>query len=318
MNKKCLTEKVCDTIYGVSAHLELLQDGETQSKFTHSRVAYSLTNIRYGTYDHVILLLGRLAEFAAKDLRRKRKALQVNGGQWRPPGRGPGQGNSPGKASPTQPGPTIPSFAGMMPGTERKATLPRGFSPDREDSPSSDGDEQTLEEWTREAEEEWQEIRTAFSILEENYGPDFQPLGPEHSQLIHSPFGPALQYRTYSIAGIWMMHNMGLILCYRYHPSMPPAATVAAGIAAHQTAFYANQIGRISAAIAPNATEVAQLPTGVGASLIECSFALFTAGVQASHLSLNIATNPNRRTSFSIKMPHSERGWYRGARTSSD
>jgi hypothetical protein len=240
----------------------------------------------YGTYDHVILLLGRLTEFAAKDLKRKRKALQANGGQWRPPGYGAAPAGSQGKRPPAQAGPPMPTFAGMMPGTEGQTTVPRGFSPIREESPSSNGDDRSLEEWTREAEEEWQEICAAFGMLEENYGPDFQPLGPEYSPQIHSPFGPALQYRTYSIAGIWMMHYMGLILCHRYHPSMPPAATIAAGVAAQQTGFYANQIGRISAAIAPDAPRVAELPTGVGAGLIECSFALFTAGVQVGFCAL--------------------------------
>jgi hypothetical protein len=174
----------------------------------------------------------------------------------------------------------MPNFAGMMPGTEGKAKLPRGFSPPREESPMSEDDNRSLENWTIEAEEEWQEIRNAFDILKENFGLDFQPLGPEHCQLIESPFGPALQYRTYSIAGIWIIYNMGLILCYRYHPTMPPAATVAAGLTARQTAFYANEIGRISAAIAPHASQVSQVSTGVGAGLIECTFGLFIAGVQ--------------------------------------
>ncbi len=174
----------------------------------------------------------------------------------------------------------MPSFAGMMPGTEGKATLPRGFSPTREESPPSDNGEHNLEDWTKEAEEEWQEIRAAFSIIEENFGPDFQALGPEHSQPIQSPFGPALQYRTYGIAGIWIMFYVGLILCHRYHPSMPPAATIAAGIAARQTAFYANEIGRIAAAIAPEATAMPQVSTQVGAGLIEATFGLFIAGVQ--------------------------------------
>jgi hypothetical protein len=174
----------------------------------------------------------------------------------------------------------MPSFAGMMPGPEGKTKLPRGFSPPREDSPVSEDDPRSLEDWTLEAEEEWQEIRTAFSILEENFGPDFQPLGPEHCQPIESPFGPALQYRTYSMAGIWIIYYMSLILCHRYHPSMPPAATIAAGIAARQTGSYANEIGRISAAIAPSAAHVAQVSTLEGASLIECTFGLFIAGVQ--------------------------------------
>jgi hypothetical protein len=246
---------------------------------------------RYGTYDHLILLLGRLAEFAARDLPRKRKAMQVYGPRWGPPPGAPDQSKSSESSGLPRSGPPqMPNFAGMMPGTEGKATLPRGFSPARDESPISEGNERNLDEWTKEAEEEWMEIRTAFNILEEHYGPDFQPLGPEHSPPIQSPFGPALQYRTYSIAGIWMVHYMGIILAHRYHPSMPPAATVAAGIAARQTAYFANRIGCISAAISPNAAEVSQIPTGVGAGLIESSFALFIAGVQVRHSSFIMLT----------------------------
>jgi hypothetical protein len=181
-----------------------------------------------------------------------------------------------------------------MPGTEGKAKLPRGFCSPRENSPMSEDDNRGLEDWTVEAEEDWHEIHTAFSILKENFGPDFQPLGPEHCQPIESPFGPALQYRTYSIAGIWIIYYMGLILCHRYHPSMPPVATVAAGLAARQTGFYANEIGRISAAIAPHASQMAQVSTGVGAGLIECIFGLFIAGVQV-------------RASISVSLPRKQR-----------
>jgi hypothetical protein len=100
---------------------------------------------------------------------------------------------------------------------------------------------------------------------------------------------------------------------------MPPAATVAAGIAARQTAFYANQIGRICAAIAPNATKVTQVPAVVGAGLIECSFALFIAGVQVRDVPhqclFRILLMPSLR---SIKTMHSVPGLYKDAQTSND
>jgi hypothetical protein len=221
--------------------------------------------------------------------------MQANGGQWRPPSVAPVQPGSAGQNAPRQSGPPqVPSFAGMIPGTEGKAKLPRGFSPPREGCPISEDDSRSLEDWTAEAGEEWHEIRTAFSILEENFGPDFQPLGPEHCQPIESPFGPALQYRTYSIAGIWITYYMGLILCHRYHPTMPPAATMAAGMAARQTGSFANEIGRISAAIAPHASQVAQVSTGVGAGLIECTFGLFIAGVQV-RVSISISLARKQR-----------------------
>jgi hypothetical protein len=217
--------------------------------------------------------------------------MQANGGQRRPPSgvndwsstateTGPSQSLPPYGSFdkvPTQ----IPFFAGMIPGTEDKATLPRGFSPTREEPPiSTDFEDHNIEYQTAEADEEWHEIRSTFSVLVDSFGPDFQALGPECSQPIQTPFGPALQYRTYGIGGIWMSYYMGLILCYRAHPNMPPAAMMAAGVAARETAFFANEIGRIAAGISPNSSAMTQVHTGVGAGLIESCFSLFVAGVQ--------------------------------------
>jgi hypothetical protein len=139
-----------------------------------------------------------------------------------------------------------------------------------------------LQAWTHEAEEEWQEIRKAFSVLEHCFGKDFQALGPEFSAPIDTPFGPARQYRTYAIAGIWMNFYMGLIVCHRSHPSMPPAAIVATGIAAKQTSQFANELGRIVAGIAPEYSIATEVNPNVGAALIESSTCLFVSGVQVS------------------------------------
>jgi hypothetical protein len=261
-----------------------------------------ITNLyyRYGTFDHVILLLGRLADFTGKDLKRKRKVVQANGGQWRPPS---GMTDWPSTATKTSPSQSLPMygshdrvltqtpfFAGMIPGTEGKATLPMGFSPAREEPPVSiDFEDHNIEHQTAEADEEWQEIRGAFNVLGDSFGPDFQALGPECSQPIQTPFGPALQYRTYGIGGIWMSYYMGLILCHRAHPSMPPAAMMAAGVAARETAFFANEIGRIAAGISPNSSAMTQVHTGVGAGLIESCFGLFVAGVQVRSSNSNIS-----------------------------
>lgn len=232
---------------------------------------------RYGTHDHLILLMGRLVEFAAKDLKRKRQAAKANGG-WRPPG-AMKMPNPTGQGEP----PPVPPFSGMMPGI-RDAELPMGFEPSRKlPPPSSQQDTRDVEAQRIEAEEEWQDIMYAFSILEDHFGEDFQALGPEYSRPFQTPFGPALQYRTYGIASIWMMYYMALIACHRAHPSMPPAAMMAAGVAAKQTAFFANQIGRIAAGIAPDCSIASQVSPGVGAALIESSTPLFICGVQVSH-----------------------------------
>ncbi|TVY32525.1 putative transcriptional regulatory protein, partial [Lachnellula occidentalis] len=210
------------------------------------RAAPGRLNATYGTYDHVILLLGRVADFAAKDIKRKRKQIQANGG-WRPPrsmfnndGPKPGPGTGPQAQPPSFPPmphqqgppqmPPMPDFSGMVPGI-KEPQMPMGFSSTRDTSPEStqSAEDLDLEAKHLEADEEWQDIRNGFSILEDHFGEDFQALGPEFSAPIQTPFGPALQYRTYGIAGIWMNFYMALIACHRAHPSMPPAAMMAAG-----------------------------------------------------------------------------------------
>lgn len=286
-----------------------------------------LTLRRHGTFDHLILLLGRLSEFAAKDLKRKRRFIQANGGQWRPspgmqmPGPPPNtSGGAPPRApnpnfdgGPKHEGPRIPMvppgplFAGMLPNTN-KASLPRGFSPASDDSPppNSEDDDTRLDDQTAEAMEEWDDILNAFRILGERLGPDFAPLGPEYVQEINSPFGPAIQYRTYSIAVIWLLYYMGLIVCHRAHPSMPPTAMVAAGFAARETAMFANKIGRISAGVAPDASTATHVNIGTGTGLTESAFALFVAGVQVCNL--HIPTSKQMLTFLSYKTQHSALG----------
>jgi hypothetical protein len=250
-----------------------------------------LTHISYGTFDHVILLMGRVADFAAKDLKRKRRQMKANG-VWRPPEsmfkhHGPGPQGQPQSfpQMPHQQGPPqmpqMPNFSGLIPDV-KEPQLPMGFSSTRDTSPESNqsSEDLDLEAKKLEAEEEWHDIRNAFSILEDHFGNDFQELGPEFSAPIQTPFGPALQYRTYGIAGIWMNFYMALIVCHRAHPSMPPAAMMAAGIAAHQTASFANRLGRVAAGIAPDCARMQQVNPGVGAALIESSTCLFVSGIQ--------------------------------------
>ncbi|KAF4626152.1 hypothetical protein G7Y89_g12008 [Cudoniella acicularis] len=244
----------------------------------------------YGTFDHLILLMGRLANFAAKDLRRKRLAMKANGG-WRPPERfrpqtqprpshaPQGHRHSYPQMPPQQP--QMPNFSGMVPNVG-EAKLPMGFSTSRDSSPQStrSNEDKDLETQRLEAEEEWYDIRNSFTILQDHFGEDFQPLGPDFQAPIQTPFGTALQYRKYGIAGIWMNYYMALIVCHRAHPSMPPAAMMAAGIAARQTANFANEVGRIAAGIAPDCVGITEVNPGVGAALMESSTCLFVAGVQ--------------------------------------
>lgn len=230
----------------------------------------------------MILLLGRLANFAAKDLKRKRLAMRANGGRWQPPESMRAQFPQPNPAgqSPQTP-PQMPNFSGMVPEV-KEAQLPMGFEPTNDASPqSTQSDEEIdLQLQTNEALEDWQEIRDAFDVIESHFGEDYQALGPEFFAPMQTPFGAALRYRTYSIAGIWMNLYMGLITCYRAHPSMPPAAIMAAGITARQTAGFANELGRIAAGIAPDCSMTREVAPGVGAALIESSTCLFVSAIQ--------------------------------------
>lgn len=217
--------------------------------------------------------MGRLAEFAAKDQPRKRRAYMEaaknskSSTQQGPP--------------PAPNGKQPPQMYGMMP-DPGPVRLPRGFDQAQHDRlytapvPSED---QPLEAATREAEAEWSAISHAFDVYATALGPDYAPLSPEHMTPTATPFGPALYYRSYSISCVLIMFYMGRIICSRTHPSMPPAAMAAAGVAAPQTALYANNIGRIFAGIQPIDNTLSINPHH-GAAMMDGCMGLFHAGVQ--------------------------------------
>ncbi|KAK4997653.1 hypothetical protein LTR60_007732, partial [Cryomyces antarcticus] len=99
--------------------------------------------------------------------------------------------------------------------------------------------------------DEWTQIRHALNSFASRLGPAFQPLGPEFHQPLATPFGDAVVYRSYDIGCLWAVWHMAVIIAIRSHPSMPPAAMMAAGVAAQQTASMAHEIARIAAGIAP-------------------------------------------------------------------
>ena len=121
---------------------------------------------------------------------------------------------------------------------------------------------------------------------------DLAPLPADTTLPIPTPFGPALQYRTHAISCIHAFFQAGRILLHRFHPSMPPAAMVAASVAAPLTAHHASAIGRICAGLyipqawtlsrAGSAGASVGLNPSLGAALIESTFSLFFAGVQFS------------------------------------
>lgn len=215
---------------------------------------------RYGTYDHLMLLLGRVTDFSSKDVARKRRASQ---NRAPPPG-----------------APSPPAFVGIMP-TTGKFKVPMGFSPPRESSPQSESsDDQDPDISFHIAVQQWESIKEGFEAFEKSLGPEFQPLRPEYSDRRDSPFGMTLQYRTFSVAGIWMNFYMGMIHLYRTHPSMAPAAMQAAGMAAHQTGAYSNKLGRIAAGLSDDCSQVTEISTLVSAAFIESCFCLFVAAIE--------------------------------------
>lgn len=259
----------------------------------------------YGSMDHLVLLMGRVAEFGAKDQRRKREAVKANGGVWRPPpGMFPGAPptaapqSAPSGGSGAHPSghfgnPTahgqnnavpssqfVPPMYGMAPSMGPRR-MPDAFvqGPTMCQSGTTQYEDIELEAATIEAEMEWNDIRNAFEVFGESLGQDFEPLSPEYMQPLSSPFGPALYYRTYSIACIWGLYYTGRILTARVHPSMPPAAMVAAGVAASQTKGWAKLVGRVAAGLQPTNVAI-QINPSLGAALIESSLGLFFAGIQ--------------------------------------
>lgn len=221
----------------------------------------------YGTYDHLMLLLGRLADFASRDLSRKRAVFKAN----------PGRGASPGM------------FPGMVPRHPEKFVYPRGFTPPRDDEaplPQSQQQPDVLPEstdldaTTAAALREWEGILRAFETLRDHFGPQFEPMGIDVHPARPTPFGLAAHYRTYSIAGIWMNYYMGLIVLHRAHPTMPPIAMVAAGLSAQTTAGYCLEVGRIAAGLEENIACLTSVTTLMASALIECCFPLFVAGIQ--------------------------------------
>ncbi|KAI0020549.1 hypothetical protein F4780DRAFT_364080 [Xylariomycetidae sp. FL0641] len=214
----------------------------------------------YGTYDHLILLLGRMTAFVCKDLSRKRAVMKAS---------------EKGAA-----GPPAGMFAGMVPASE-KVTLPMGFSPPRDDSPHDEGSPKVdLDTRSFNASQEWESIRQAFEEFKDHVGPEFKPLGPDLYRPTATPFGPTAHYRTYSIACIWMNYYMGLIVLHRAHPTMPPIAMVAAGMSARSTHHYTMELGRIAAGLEENISHLAAVTTLKAAALIESAFPLFVAGIQ--------------------------------------
>ncbi|KAL3259759.1 hypothetical protein ABHI18_005094 [Aspergillus niger] len=245
----------------------------------------------YGSADHLWLLLGRLTDFGVRDRKRKLTATQSTGSKWRPDfrfasfmarftKRDPEQQTRPpigGAVQPPSGSPsTAPPFYGMA-----QPRRPRYPPPDFvEFADDSKYDEESPEE-TRydEAEAEWESILTAFDAFGSALGPHFMPLPADSVSPIPTPFGPALQYRTHTIAVLWSYYFAGRILLHRLHPSMPPAMMVSAKdtrkISGERIAagIYDSQIVR---------QEAGALSPALGSCLIKMTVPIFCAAIQCT------------------------------------
>jgi len=205
----------------------------------------------YGSADHLVILIGRTVRFIAEDRSRKIKVTKF---------------------------PKMP-FYGMAP-TVGTRSMPPSFSSAQPKSPTNDsGSPIDLETATAKALEEWNHLRDLYLLFEQRLGPSFQALSAAEFQNFDTPFGSGILYSNYDIAVTWMMYYMGLITLYRGHPGMPPAATVAIGAAARDTAPFATLIGRIGAGVM-NAMPSSSTNAALGAVFGGCILPFFIAGVQ--------------------------------------
>lgn len=200
-----------------------------------------------------------------------------------------------GRARQSKPTPQGPTFHGMMPPPEAPVTMLPSFHKMNDQLNSRSVPQQTnrkpslkpdLNTATSEAVAEHSAIREAFDLFACSLGPDFDPL-PANESIQSSPFGPALRYQSPTIACIWLHYNVGRILLHRLHPSMPPAAMVAAGVAAQHTKTHAQNVGKICSGLyssTPGNPNEPLDPTYAGA-LIESTFTLLFAGVQYQDIS---------------------------------
>jgi hypothetical protein len=258
----------------------------------------------YGSFDHLILLLGRIADFASRDRVRKLKQIELNGGQWRPaPGMNipqpPQQAAPPTPVSanggiptmvqhhghmppPTGAPPVPPMFFGMAPPPSANVQMPSAYNPMNQTHPVHQPNmDQPLDIAlaTQAALVDYGKIRAALIEFAKCLGDAFQPLSSDYQVPMETAFGHSVSFRSFDIACLWAIYNMAMIITIRSHPHMPPAAHMAAGVAARDTAYHAQEIGRIVAGIVPGPPNQPLNPS-LGAALVESCMPSFFAAVQ--------------------------------------
>ncbi|KAH0289980.1 hypothetical protein KCU62_g3897, partial [Aureobasidium sp. EXF-3399] len=275
------------------------------SRFTDCppRAPLGRADAPYGSFDHIVLLLARIADFAVRDRKRKLKVEKMNMGS--PLDNGRRTSNASNNPSATPPPNMFSS---------------RGISQSPSSTTSHAYDSIDLNLAFANALQEWNSIKAALDFVATSLGPYFQPLDAEYQPPSNTPFGPALLYRSWDISVFWANYNMAMIAALRNHPNMPPAAHVAAAAAAEQTKPYAYSIGRIAASI-QTPPEDRPLDPKMGAAMIDLVIPQFFAGIQytdASHRAWLVERyfETNRRSGWataSIIAEGCQSGWIRAA-----
>jgi hypothetical protein len=291
-----------DAIYGSADHLWLLLARVTDFGFRDRK--RKLRASKAGGKDwrpgpEMFKFMGRFARGPAGQRPGPPDGMSTGGPPGGPPGGnasgppkmpaggapgGQSMGGSGGGSPTSHSGPSSadsPPMYGMVP-PQPPPRLPNGFQ-NRPRGSSPDEDEKVQDTSYQEAEQEWEEILVAMDTFALALGRDFQPLPVDVAPQIATPFGPALQYRTHTIAVIWGFFYATRLLLNRIHPSMPAAIMIAAGVAAPTTAEFAQIIGKIIAGIYyPQSynLEAGSLSPNLGSSLTEMTVPIFFAAVQ--------------------------------------
>ncbi|TKX26577.1 fungal specific transcription factor domain-containing protein 11 [Elsinoe australis] len=261
----------------------------------------------FGAYDHLILLCGRIADFSVRDRKRKLRAMQLNGGAWRPPpgmqmgppgsspsgssgaaSRGPPRGppsNASAHSPQTQgntPSPLLPPYFGMAPPGPTASMPHQYWSGGSGPSPMMSPEHEQMLDFstaTAEAISDWDDILAALNALVSMLGDWYQPLESEYHPAPNTPFGPGIIYKSLDVGCFWGFVNFAYILAHRSHPHMPPYSHMAAAIASSRTKQYANNIGRLAAGIMPPNNGRPITPF-MGAAMCDLCLPLFFTGVQ--------------------------------------
>ena len=140
----------------------------------------------YGSFDHVVLLLARIADFAVKDRKRKLKVEKSSMGSPLDNGRRTSTVSNNTSATPP------PNVFNS-----------RGASHSPASTASHAYDSIDLNIATAHALQEWNSIKAALDFVAASLGPYFQPLDAEYQSPLLTPFGPALLYRSWDLSVFW-------------------------------------------------------------------------------------------------------------------